>query len=155
MLFLERKYRDAVAEYARTLAIDPEDLEAHYNLMLCYRGLGDDAQAEREEKLYMRFKANEAAQAITGAFKLAHPDDNNEAQPIHEHVSVALNGKPGTAYPRESPKPMVGGGEPVARNEHREPEIPGARTSRLPVRRNGGGDHAGRSRAGARPAPTG
>jgi tetratricopeptide (TPR) repeat protein len=155
MLFLERKYRDAVAEYARTLAIDPEDLEAHYNLMLCYRGLADDAQAEREEKLYMRFKANEAAQAITGAFKLTHPDDNNEAQPIHEHVSVALNGKQDNAYPLDSPKPAVGSGEPVARNEHREPEIAGARRSRLPARLNGRDGRRGRAKAGTRPAPTG
>ena len=118
MLFLERKYQEAIAEYARTLRIDPEDLEAHYNLMLCYRGLGDEAQSGREEKLYMRFKANEAAQAITGAFKLAHPDDNNEAQPIHEHVSVALSGKESSEpYPAEgAPKPAPHSGNAVARN---------------------------------------
>jgi len=90
MLFLERKYKDAVAEFDKTLAVDPEDLEAHYDLMLCYRGLRDDAQAAREEKLYLRFKADESSRAITGPYKLAHPEDNNEAQPIHEHVSVAL-----------------------------------------------------------------
>ena len=45
MLFLQRKYQEAVAELQKTLAVDPEDLEAHYNLMLCYRGLNDDAQA--------------------------------------------------------------------------------------------------------------
>ncbi len=90
MLFLQRRYREAVAEFARTLVVDPEDLEAHYNLMLCYRGLNDDAQASREEKLYLRFKADEASRAITGPFKLAHPEDNNEAQPIHEHLSVTV-----------------------------------------------------------------
>jgi tetratricopeptide (TPR) repeat protein len=90
MLFLQRKYRRAVEEYQRTLSIDPEDLDAHYNLMLCYRGLDEDALATREEHLYLRFKANEIAQAITGAYKLAHPEDNNEAQPIHEHESVNL-----------------------------------------------------------------
>ena len=90
MLFLQRKYRQAVKEYARTLSVDPEDLEAHYNLMLCYRGLNDDAHAATEEKLYLRFKADEAARAITGPYALAHAEDNNEAQPIHEHVSVAL-----------------------------------------------------------------
>jgi len=89
MLFLERKYKEAVAEFDKTLAVDPEDLEAHYNLMLCYRGLRDDAQAAREEKLYLRFKADESSRAITGPYKLAHAEDNNEAQPIHEHVSVA------------------------------------------------------------------
>ena len=90
MLFLQRRYREAVAELEKTIAVDPEDLEAHYNLMLCYRGLNDDALAAREEKLYLRFKADEASRAITGPFKLTHPDDNNEAQPVHEHVSVAL-----------------------------------------------------------------
>jgi hypothetical protein len=58
--------------------------------MLWYRGLRDDAQATREEKLYLRFKADESSRAITGPYKLTHPEDNNEAQPIHEHVSVAL-----------------------------------------------------------------
>jgi len=90
MLFLQRKYGDAVAELQKTLDVDPEDLEAHYNLMLCYRGLNNDELASREEKLYLRFKADESSRAITGPFKLTHPDDNNEAQPVHEHVSVAL-----------------------------------------------------------------
>jgi len=90
MLFLQRRYKEAVAEFDRTLAVDPEDLEAHYNLMLCYRGLRDDALAAWEEKLYLRFKADESSRAITGPYKLSHPEDNNEAQPIHEHVSIAL-----------------------------------------------------------------
>jgi tetratricopeptide (TPR) repeat protein len=90
MLFLQRKYREAVTEFEKTIAVDPEDLEAHYNLMLCYRGLNDDALAAREEKLYLRFKADEASRAITGPYKLAHPDDNNEAQPVHEHISGVL-----------------------------------------------------------------
>lgn len=90
MLFLQRQFREAVAELQKTLSVDPEDLEAHYNLMLCYRGLRDDARAAREEKLYLRFKADEAARAITGPYRLSHPEDNNEAQPIHEHASVPL-----------------------------------------------------------------
>jgi tetratricopeptide (TPR) repeat protein len=94
MLFLQRKYREAVEEFGKTLAVDPEDLEAHYNLMLCYRGLGNDALSGREEKLYLRFKADESSRAITGPFKLKRPQDNNEAQPIHEHLSVPL-GVPG------------------------------------------------------------
>ena len=87
---MQRKYGAAVAELEKTLAVDPEDLEAHYNLLLCYRGLNDDALAKREEKLYLRFKADESSRAITGPFMLTHPDDDNEAQPVHEHGSVAL-----------------------------------------------------------------
>ena len=74
-----------MAALQRVLEVDPEDLQAHYNLMLAYRGLGDTAKAEQEEQLYRRFKADESAQAITGPFRQLNPDDNNERQAIHEH----------------------------------------------------------------------
>src|SRR6185436_3422221 len=82
--FLQRRFDDAVATFKRVLLVDPEDLQAHYNLMLCYQGLGDSASAAREERLYTRFKADEAAQFITGPYRLKSPDDNNERQQIHE-----------------------------------------------------------------------
>ncbi len=85
ILFLQRRHREAIAEFERTLAIDPEDLTAHYNLMLCHRALGDEAAERREETLYTRFKADEAAQSITGAYRRLNPEDNLERQPIHEH----------------------------------------------------------------------
>src|SRR5438876_6892502 len=88
--FLQKRYADAVKEFERTLSIDPEDLQAHYNLMLCYNGLGDDAKANEHKARYLRFKADESAQAITGPYRQTHPEDNNERQAIHEHVSVAL-----------------------------------------------------------------
>jgi tetratricopeptide (TPR) repeat protein len=99
LLFLQRRYRDAVAQLQQVLAVDPEDLQAHYNLMLCYSGLGDAAMSERERKLYLRFKADESAQAITGEYRRQHPEDNDERQPIHEHVSVALPGASSKARP--------------------------------------------------------
>jgi tetratricopeptide (TPR) repeat protein len=102
ILFLQRKYQDALAQYAQTMTVDPEDLEAHYNMMLCYRGLNNDELATREEKLYLRFKFDEASRAITGPFALAHPEDNNEAQPIHEHVSIALGKADGSKQIAES-----------------------------------------------------
>ena len=83
--FLERRFDEAIAGFTRTLAVDPEDLEAHYNLMLCYQGKGDAARAERERSLYTRFKADETAQAITGPYRLKAPEDNNERQSIHQH----------------------------------------------------------------------
>jgi tetratricopeptide (TPR) repeat protein len=85
VLFLERKYKDAIAELQKVLAIDPEDLQAHYNLMLSYQGAGDREMARRHEAFYRRFKANEAAQEITGPYRRLHPYDNNERQAIHEH----------------------------------------------------------------------
>jgi Flp pilus assembly protein TadD len=88
VLFLQRRYRDAVDELRKVLAIDPEDLQAHYTRMLCFQGLGDDASAERERALYERFKADEASQAITGPFRRLNPHDDNERQPVHEHRTM-------------------------------------------------------------------
>jgi tetratricopeptide (TPR) repeat protein len=87
ILFLKREFAGAVAALQGVLEVDPEDLQAHYNLMLAYRGLGDAASADREEKLYLRFKAEESSQAITGDYRRIHPEDNNERQPIHEHAA--------------------------------------------------------------------
>jgi Flp pilus assembly protein TadD len=83
--FLKRQFAEAVKTFEHTLTIDPEDVQAHYNLMLCYRGLGRTAEAEREEQLFRRFKADESAQALTQQPRLARPEDNNERQPIHDH----------------------------------------------------------------------
>jgi tetratricopeptide (TPR) repeat protein len=91
VLFLKRKYDDAVKTLQSVLAIDPEDLQAHYNLMLCYNGLGDQERAREHQARYLRFKADESAQAITGPYRQLHPEDNNERQAIHEHVSVPLS----------------------------------------------------------------
>jgi tetratricopeptide (TPR) repeat protein len=85
VLFLQGRLRDAAVEFRKVLAIDPEDLQAHYNLMLCYQGLGDEAARQHEQLLYERFKADEASQAITGEFRLLNAEDNNERQQIHEH----------------------------------------------------------------------
>ena len=90
ILFLKRKYADAVKVLQSVLAVDPEDLQAHYNLMLCYNGLGNEKQASEHQQRYMRFKADESAQAITGPYRQLNPEDNNERQAIHEHVSVSL-----------------------------------------------------------------
>ena len=115
VLFLKRHYAEAVAELKKVLAIDPEDLQAHYNLMLCYQGLGDATMAKKEEALYQRFKADESAQFITGPYRKLHPEDNNERQSIHEHASgadrpgkgAAPQAKP--AYPRNPPARAAAG----------------------------------------------
>ena len=72
VLFLQRKYDDAVKVLQSVLAIDPEDLQAHYNLMLCYNGLGNEKMAKEHQERYLRFKADESSQAITGPYRQAH-----------------------------------------------------------------------------------
>jgi tetratricopeptide (TPR) repeat protein len=107
ILFLKRQYQDAIGEFQESLRVDPEDLQAHYNLMLCYQGLSKTEMAEREKKLYLRFKADESAQFITGPVRLLHPEANNERQPIHEHMSVPLDHGKGASLANRGVKPKV------------------------------------------------
>jgi len=90
ILFLQREYRKALDVLARVDKIDPEDVQMHYTSMLAQRGLGNTDAAAREQQLFMRFKAEEAAQAITGERRRLNPEENNERQTIHEHDSVPL-----------------------------------------------------------------
>jgi tetratricopeptide (TPR) repeat protein len=86
--FLKREYSKAIETLKQVNSVDPEDVQMHYTWMLCSRGLGDTAGAEREEKLFRRFKADEASQSITAVRRAISPEDNNERQPIHDHESA-------------------------------------------------------------------
>ena len=44
--------------------------------------------AAKEQKLYLRFKADESVDAITGITRRADPYANIERQRIHEHTSA-------------------------------------------------------------------
>ena len=97
--FLQREYAKALKTIELVCLVDPEDIQAHYTAMLAQRGLGNEAEADREQKLFMRFKAEESAQSITGARRLLKPEENNERQAIHEHESVALPSAAGSRPP--------------------------------------------------------
>jgi len=66
--------------------------------MLCYTGLGDEKMADAYKERYLRFKADEASQTLTGPYRQAHPEDNKERQAIHEHVSVPLGPAPAAKH---------------------------------------------------------
>ncbi len=110
VLFLQRRYKDAIAELQKVLAIDPEDLQAQYNLMLAWQGLGDTANASRAQALYKRFKADESAQFITGPYRQLHPEDNNERQSIHEHLYAPPPEPPAARTPPAAYRSAGGGG---------------------------------------------
>jgi hypothetical protein len=89
VLYLLKQFDAANEQLQKVLEIDPEDLNAHYLLTLCYQAMGKPELAEREQVLYQRFKADEKSQAITGEARRVDSDSNNERQPIHEHASAA------------------------------------------------------------------
>jgi tetratricopeptide (TPR) repeat protein len=105
ILFLKRQYAEAIKVLEQVCDVDPEDLQMHYTMMLCYRGLGDQEKASREQKLFQRFKAEESAQSITATRRLQSPEDNNERQQIHDHESVDLR----AASLRLAPPATAGG----------------------------------------------
>ncbi|MBO6575872.1 MAG: tetratricopeptide repeat protein [Rhodothermales bacterium] len=86
--YLDSELEQAVEAFERVLRIDPEDLMAHYNLMLVYRALGNAERAEQHEIRYLRFKDDEASQSIARAARAENAYINNEAQPIHDHGSA-------------------------------------------------------------------
>jgi tetratricopeptide (TPR) repeat protein len=88
IFFLLGRFEEAIAELKEVLQIDPEDLQAHYNLMLSYRGVGNLDLARTHEGLYRRFKADESSQVIAATGRRRYPEADNEAQPVHEHHSI-------------------------------------------------------------------
>ena len=85
VLYLAGRYADALPFIDRVLAIDGEDLAAHYNGMLCLRALGRSEEAAAEEKWYRYFKDDESSRAVLAEYRRTHPFDNRESLPVHVH----------------------------------------------------------------------
>jgi tetratricopeptide (TPR) repeat protein len=85
LLYVAGKYADALPYIDRVLDIDGEDLTAHYNAMLCLKGLGRTEEAAAEEKWYRYFKEDEQARSLAVAFRQKNPIANRESLPVHVH----------------------------------------------------------------------
>jgi tetratricopeptide (TPR) repeat protein len=53
--------RQAVEQFERTLALDSENVSAHYNLALLHRQLGDETREQEHRKLHERFRPDDNA----------------------------------------------------------------------------------------------
>ncbi len=85
LLYVAGRYADALPWIDRVLAIDGEDLAAHYNAMLCLKALGRREEASREEAWYRYFKDDEQARSLAVSFRQRNPIANRESQPVHVH----------------------------------------------------------------------
>jgi tetratricopeptide (TPR) repeat protein len=85
-LLLQEQYEAAIQVFKRGVQIDPEDIQFHYQLSLCYEALGDADRARFEWELHDRFRPR-----IAAPFGTAAPEDENERHPIHEHKSAPLD----------------------------------------------------------------
>jgi tetratricopeptide (TPR) repeat protein len=82
---IKRDYEDALECYNKILQIDPEDLGAHYNLMLVYRKLRRHDDAKREAKIFADLKDDPSALSIANQFLRKHPEMSNESVYWHVH----------------------------------------------------------------------
>jgi Tfp pilus assembly protein PilF len=82
---IKRDYQGALDCYVKILAIDPEDLGAHYNLMLVYRKLGRTEDAKREAKIFADLKDDPGALSLANQFLRKHPEMSNESVYWHVH----------------------------------------------------------------------
>jgi len=89
---IKHDYHGARECYEKILAIDPEDLGAHYNLMLVFRKLGMKDEAKREGKIFAELKDDPSALPLANMFLRKHPEMSNESVFWHIH-DLALVGQ--------------------------------------------------------------
>ena len=82
---IKRDYQGALECFGKILAIDPEDLGAHYNLMLVYRKLGRTEDAKREAKIFAELKDDPGALSLANQFLRKHSEMSNESVYWHVH----------------------------------------------------------------------
>jgi tetratricopeptide (TPR) repeat protein len=75
--------QEAVATFQKTLAIDSENVTAHYNLQLLYAQLGDEQKAADHRRLHARYKPDDNARGR--AVRLAR-----EKYPAANHAAEAV-----------------------------------------------------------------
>jgi len=83
--WLAGRFREAAAAYGKTLAIDSEDLNAHYNLMRVYRAVGDRRLAAVHDAAYRKYKEDETGRAVAAGLRQRDRWANRESLPIHVH----------------------------------------------------------------------
>ncbi|MDB6054621.1 MAG: response regulator aspartate phosphatase rapC [Verrucomicrobiales bacterium] len=89
---------EAVAEFKKTLALDSENVTAHYNLALIYADLGKDKAAEEERKLHERYRVDDNAR--DRAVSLARRRDKAADHAAQAIVIYSLEPKPQPAPPK-------------------------------------------------------
>ena len=82
---IKRDYTGALESYDKIMQIDPEDVGAHYNLMLIYRKLGRIDDAKREAKIFADLKDDPGALSLANQFLRKHPEMSNESVYWHIH----------------------------------------------------------------------
>jgi tetratricopeptide (TPR) repeat protein len=75
--------QESVRQFERTLAIDSENVNAHYNLGLLYAILGDKELEQEHKQLHLRYKPDDSAQGLAvRKAREKYPAANFAAEPL-------------------------------------------------------------------------
>ncbi|MHC5024181.1 MAG: tetratricopeptide repeat protein [Planctomycetota bacterium] len=95
----ETAMRESEQVYLRTLAIDPENLAAHWGLKQIYRDLGDEARERRHAAEHAKYKPDDNARDYAAAqARMKYPAANRAAESVviyDLHRPGAFDGSPG------------------------------------------------------------
>lgn len=74
---------DAAAQFEKTLALDSENVPAHYGLSLIHAQLGNETRAQEHRQLHQRYKLDDNArdQAVAAA-RQRYPAANHASEPV-------------------------------------------------------------------------
>jgi tetratricopeptide (TPR) repeat protein len=79
----EALLRDAAKQFQRTIAIDSENANAHYNLGLIYTELGETESEKKHKMLHLRYKPDDNAQGVAVGFaRKKYPAANSAAESL-------------------------------------------------------------------------
>lgn len=79
----QSRLREAVEVFRKTLAIDSENTDAHYNLAQLYSHLGDQKLASEHQQLHARYKLDDTARGqAVGKAREKYPAANFKAEPV-------------------------------------------------------------------------
>jgi tetratricopeptide (TPR) repeat protein len=100
----ERLLRTAAGRFQQALALDPEDLAAHYNLAQVYQALGETERAEQHRRLHATYKPDDnAADFALTEHRRSHPAADHAAEAV-----VIYDLKPPEAAAQGLGAPLVG-----------------------------------------------
>ena len=88
--YYNEEYAEALYVYYEGTRIDPEDAQAHYNMMLVNKKLENLDKAREHQNYYLKYKQDEEARSISQAARLKYPYANNEAQRVHSHELIQV-----------------------------------------------------------------
>jgi Flp pilus assembly protein TadD len=93
--YLTGSYEEAIRAFEAVLAVDPDDLAAHFNRMRCLRRLRRVPEALQEEVIYEALREADAAKRVGLSFLDHNSWADRETRTIHEHPLLPV-GSAGT-----------------------------------------------------------